>query len=302
MKQLYKKTCIFISFAVCLLAGCEKQTEKWPLPLFAKLPTDLHLTCYTGNNTIFDARYSEELQTPFEELTFRWDFNGDGSWDLPFSTNPIGIYRYGKPGYYWVTLQVKNQHNQTASSKQIIQVQDSAYFEYETIYVDDELKIPAVDFFDYSNDSLSILRWAVNNMHKSMDGIGCAYNNDATNIDKHGLLYTWHDVMAITRNQLIPSLESWKNIIHLGGGKELAYLTLGENGPTMIDITFSGRKATNGQFTGLNEEGWYWTSTEADMYTAWAVRFYSNGQEVEFLKISKNEALSLRLFQCLTCN
>ena len=61
-------------------------------------------------NTIFffDAGTSSDQYTPEGELQFRWDWENDGDWDTPYSTDTTIYYKYDISGEYRIMLEVKN--------------------------------------------------------------------------------------------------------------------------------------------------------------------------------------------------
>lgn len=73
-----------------------------------------------GNTTTsftFDAS-STQFSEEDIELLFRWDWNGDGNWDTPFSKNKIHYHRFFVNGSYSPTLEVRT-HEGLADTLQI---------------------------------------------------------------------------------------------------------------------------------------------------------------------------------------
>ncbi len=60
----------------------------------------------TSTVFVFNASASYDLQDPAGALLVRWDLNGDGVWDTPWTTNRTATYRFTEPGSYAVRLAV----------------------------------------------------------------------------------------------------------------------------------------------------------------------------------------------------
>lgn len=56
----------------------------------------------------FDSWASTDDNQMPSELFVRWDFDGDGYWDTPFSTEKTIYYQYNQPGDYQAKLQVRD--------------------------------------------------------------------------------------------------------------------------------------------------------------------------------------------------
>jgi len=62
----------------------------------------------TGTIFTFDASGSTDPEDPISALQFRWDWDGNGDWDTPWSGNYIESYTYSNSGTYSATLEVKD--------------------------------------------------------------------------------------------------------------------------------------------------------------------------------------------------
>jgi len=60
------------------------------------------------NTYAVDASGCWDPSDPLSLLEVRWDWNGDGKWDTPWSTNKMAEHRYSRPGNYTVALEVRN--------------------------------------------------------------------------------------------------------------------------------------------------------------------------------------------------
>ncbi len=74
-----------------------------------------------GTDFTFDASGSTDSEDLLSDLSFRWDWTGDGAWDTDFSSTVVITHRYDIPGIYSVLMQVKDkQNNISQTSKSII--------------------------------------------------------------------------------------------------------------------------------------------------------------------------------------
>ncbi len=61
-----------------------------------------------GSTFLFNAWPSTDNLTPIGALAVRWDWTGDGSWDMPWSQDKIVTITVATPGVYTVSLQVRD--------------------------------------------------------------------------------------------------------------------------------------------------------------------------------------------------
>jgi parallel beta-helix repeat protein len=72
----------------------------------------------------FNASNSSDLDDPVSELTFRWDWEGDGVWDTGWSDDNVAYHNYDSPDIYTVRLDVMNSHglaNNTTMQVQVVE-------------------------------------------------------------------------------------------------------------------------------------------------------------------------------------
>ena len=61
-----------------------------------------------GSLFSFDASFSSDNETEWESIQIRWDWEGDGIWDTEWSTERTATHVYAMPGWYDVTVQVRD--------------------------------------------------------------------------------------------------------------------------------------------------------------------------------------------------
>ncbi len=76
----------------------------------------------TSQEITFDAGLSSDREQPLSELLFRWDLDGDGSYDTDFTPDPLLVHRYEFPGTKVVTLQVKDPFGLMSTATKVVLV------------------------------------------------------------------------------------------------------------------------------------------------------------------------------------
>jgi uncharacterized protein (TIGR02145 family) len=86
------------------------------------------VACANGNvltQFFFDAWSSSDDRLPPSEIDIRWDFNGDGIWDTPFSKKKYLYHQYSQAGQYNAILQVRDDENQQTQAQLKITVSNN---------------------------------------------------------------------------------------------------------------------------------------------------------------------------------
>ena len=73
-------------------------------------------TMFSFNSTSWD------YQDPPSALQVRWDWETDGTWDTPLSTNQTATHMFGSPGNYTVTMEVIDTGGLSANRSALIRV------------------------------------------------------------------------------------------------------------------------------------------------------------------------------------
>jgi uncharacterized protein (TIGR02145 family) len=99
------------------LLSCEPENSA-PNALFTCVPPE-------GNiNTLFDLDATASVDPDGLKylLQFRWDYNGDGTWDTPFGNWEIFSCRFPVPGSYTIRLEVKDNLDAVTSASITVHV------------------------------------------------------------------------------------------------------------------------------------------------------------------------------------
>ncbi len=71
---------------------------------------------------LFDASGCYDAQDGVTQLKVHWDFDGDGIWDEPWTTNKAALHVYTEPGKYMVKLEVLDTQGLLGSTTRIVNV------------------------------------------------------------------------------------------------------------------------------------------------------------------------------------
>jgi len=89
-----------------------------PRPILRITPTSGHKYL----TYVFDASLTKDDEDSLEQLQFRWDFNGDGTWDIPYEQNPIRNHVFLDTGYFPSKLQVMDPSGRSAIAEGAVTV------------------------------------------------------------------------------------------------------------------------------------------------------------------------------------
>jgi uncharacterized protein (TIGR02145 family) len=143
-------------------------------------------------------------------------------------------------------------------------------------------------------------------------GAWCYYNNDPANGAIYGKLYNWYAVNDLRglapSGYHIPTDAEWNTLTDCLGGEFIAGGKMKESGTTHWNSPNIGATNSSG-FTGLpggvldnmafkfiNEQGYWWSSTEytPGSSSAWAIDIFSTSEEFGKPLPYKNYGLSVR--------
>jgi uncharacterized protein (TIGR02145 family) len=201
------------------------------IPPQAPVPV-INITPDSGNTDSiysFDASGCYDFEDPFEDLLYRWDFDGDGSWDTEFSNEGIFHHKYSHPGNYEVRLEVMDTDEMIADTIQTLLVIHSstpnACEGYVSIpYGGQTYLLVAIGNQCWLRENLNIGEMIEGGEAQSNNQLieKYCYNDDTANCEKYGGLYQWQEIMnyfplqgtqGICPNGWhIPSDDDWKEL------------------------------------------------------------------------------------------
>jgi uncharacterized protein (TIGR02145 family) len=169
-----------------------------PVPAFSITP----LEGTTDTIFTFDASESRDLEDDFEDLLFRWDYEGDGEWDTEFSSAPVSSHRYFHVGHYHPTLEVIDTDTMSADSSVSLVVTHSTTPDpcdgiisipyggkvYHTVPVGNQCWLK-------ENLDIGTMIPSEEGQTNNQQIEKYCYNDDSTNCEKYGGLYMWKEAM-----------------------------------------------------------------------------------------------------------
>ncbi|HKL23266.1 MAG TPA: FISUMP domain-containing protein [Candidatus Nanoarchaeia archaeon] len=213
----------------------------------------------------FDASMTYDDEDDFDDLFFRWDFEGDGIWETDFEKEYFKEHKYENFGNYTPTLEVKDSRGLVSKINKELEVEELT----EDIFVDER------DGEEYKIIKIGDDWWFAENLRYKFGELDheYVYGGNWENYQMHGLIYDssqkpcpagWH----------ISTDQDWKNLekfygmdsteIDLEGwrGEGISNILKNEED---FNLTLSGYglKYSYGiYYRNLNCKGIYWTSTK----------------------------------------
>ncbi|MFP4548912.1 MAG: FISUMP domain-containing protein [Fidelibacterota bacterium] len=241
----------------------------------------------------FDASGSSDGEDDLADLQVRWDFDNDNTWDTDYSTTKTITHQFTTAGTYPVKLEVLDTDGATDTATETITVEENSI---ETGTVTD------IDGNTYQTVIINGKEWMAENLkvtkYRNSETISeCwTYNNDESNVETYGRLYSWHAV-SDSRNIApegwhVPTDEEWEELAQYisdqngGYGKSdddwyevgthlKASSGWDANAIGTDDYGFTGLPAgyreTNGNYAHLGYYAYFWSATECESYNynAW---------------------------------
>lgn len=278
--------------AIFLLLHCNPDKEKWPLPMFTIAPNGNYQFYFSGRNVIFNASWSEDYHEN-GRLTYSWYFDAGESSDFDTSSfnYPFSQMVYMTPGYYNVTLMIKNEQWENAETIRAIHILDSnefyEYNSYDTIY------FSLIEQYLACRDI-----WEDEGYAWTRNDLAADYGDYSTNCStsRSGFKYTWENAMNFNSEGFrIPSRNDWEILFNKFGGIEIAGLVFKEPSQTFMDLPYAGKINHSNECIDMGLKAYYWTSDTEGVDSAWAVVFEKDKLEALFIKVPVDEALSVKL-------
>jgi uncharacterized protein (TIGR02145 family) len=214
----------------------------------------------------FDASVTSDDEDNFEDLFFRWDFEGDGIWETDFGKEFIIKHQYSNFGTYMPTLEVKDSRGLISKADNWLEVKENIQKTFIDSRDNQEYKIIKI-----GNDWWFAENCKFNAEYLQIDAF--VYGDDWNNFEKHGLIYDYPDYKICPTDWHISSDEDWKNL-EFNLGMDITEIDLrgwrGEGISNILqnqdefNLTLSGYglKYSDGRyFRDLNLKGVYWTNT-----------------------------------------
>ena len=239
----------------------------------------------------FDASTCSDYEDG-ENIQYRWDFDGDGSWETGWLAQDTISHLYSNTGDYWPKLSVIDLNNLTAEITVSINVFDGTVTDidgnvYQTVKIGNQwwmaenLKVTRYNNGDAIPNVTDNTQWS-----NLTTGAYCNYDNDINNVAVYGRLYNWY-AAEDSRNIApvgwhVPSDTEWQTLVDYLGGSSVAGGKMKEAGTAHwlspntgatntsgFTALPAGYRSNNGSFSNMSNYGYWWSATEYSTAYAW---------------------------------
>jgi uncharacterized protein (TIGR02145 family) len=249
-----------------------------------------------ATNFLFDATETNDYEDPPEEVEIRWDWEGDGTWDTPYSIEKTAFFMYPEIGEYSPKMEARDSEGLTQMETHDLSVMEVLYETgtmmdprdgqiYRTVKIMDQWWM--AESLNYGTMIEGSVAATDNSIHEKY-----CYENNPALCGFYGAIYDWMELMDYDTTQgnqgLCPPgwhvptdyewkiLEtnlgmSWQQANGTGGGRGANVLPQGVGtqlkvgGIAGFEAMLSGLMYNlSGNFGGTSgsiPSGWYWTST-----------------------------------------
>jgi uncharacterized protein (TIGR02145 family) len=256
----------------------------------------------------FDASQSTDANDNAALLNVRWDWEGDGVWDTPYTLQKTAKHTYSQDGSYQPILEVKNTSDGKDTAKLVIVVTtngnqtgtltDKDGNTYKTVTIGTQTWMAENLKTTQYNDGTPIPLVTDANAWYNLSTPGyCWYNNEeATYKATYGALYNWYTVNTgklCPTGWHVPTDAEWTVLTDFLGGEAVAGGKLKEAGfthwydpntsatnETGFTALPGGYRGGGGYFYGIGYYGGWWSSTEGDADGAWGRYVYYSNSDV----------------------
>ena len=162
-------------------------------------------------NFFFDASGCTDAEDDISQLQVRWDWENDGEWDTNYNIKKTQTHKYTTPETYTVRLEVKDSAGDINETTKIVTVEDNI-----------GNGVTDIDNNTYKTVIIGNQEWMAENLkvtrYRNGETISdCwSYDNDDSNADIFGRLYSWlavNDIRNIApAGWHVPTDEEWKEL------------------------------------------------------------------------------------------
>jgi len=219
-----------------LISGCQQFNEK-PRADFSYSPE-------IGNNLAvyhFDGSLSTDREDSTAYLKYRWDWEGDQTWDTEFSSIPTTSHRFAKGGLHSVCLEVKDSKNNMShviKEIKVINIESGTFTDPRDQQNYQWVKMENVDQI-----------WMAENLRWKPEQGSWRTRSWRQN---YGRLYNWNTAMkACPPGWHLPADYEWSNLQFRYGMSDNSASGFNEDGE--IGLKFKSRTGWRAQCNGTNQ-------------------------------------------------
>ncbi len=224
---------------------------------------------------------SDDYQAP-SELEVRWDFNGDGAWDTPFTREMVTYHQFDSPGEYYIGLQVRDEERLTSTDRKRVIVSSNtnptSFFRdprdgnhYGTVKIGDQWWMSQnLNFIVPQKLTGGFLQWiCLMEQSRWCDQVGKLYRIGAVVVNRADDEF----VTICPTGWRLPTKDDWETLITTVGGESGAReLRIGgkydfnglDLGYATFTVLYSGFSPydTVYNFKETYEKAWFFSTTE----------------------------------------
>ena len=152
----------------------------------------------------------------------------------------------------------------------------------------------------YKTIKIGTQTWMAENLNYKTSNSWC-YNNNSTNCEKYGRLYTWDAAKnACPSGWNLPTKSEFEILLNNYGGEsdsDANYTALIPNGTSGFSASFGGWRNGNGDYELIGEYGNFWSSSIGGDMHAWNLYMNSYYEIAAMDNNNKDMGLSVRCVQ-----
>jgi uncharacterized protein (TIGR02145 family) len=207
---------------------------------------------------------------------YRWDYDGDGSWDTDYDHSVISFHQYDRPGTFQTRVEVLDPHGGADTCSIVIHISSGSNI--TGLYTDTRGYI----YQSYGTVLIGSQWWFTRNM-TTQDTAEYykqpVLNNWPAYFD-YGDLYTSSQISSVCPpGWRVPSKDDWNKLFANYPENEL-FDALMPGGVSDLGINPGGMGigvyATSAKYRGLDLYGYYWSATkplDATSASIWVIAF-----------------------------
>jgi len=281
------------------------------------------LTGTTATIFAFDANASLDDEEESNDLQIRWDWEDDNIWDTEtsgitnYTTIKLASHQFSIPGNYFVTMEVLDNGGLKDTLQKSIHVlgivTDIDGNAYNTIMIgDQEWMVENLKVTRYRNGDNIATGHSDSNWTQLSTGAYAIYNDNTSNeVETYGVLYNWAAIENISNiapvGWHVPTDAEWRLLVNNLGGVSIAGGKLKETGTdhwnspnagatneSGFTALPGGTRIATGNYSGINLDGYFWSSTEQGENYAWYRNLISQQGLVTVDYVDKRYGFSVR--------
>jgi uncharacterized protein (TIGR02145 family) len=246
------------------------------------------MSTFSGNTKTefrFDGWWARDIESSPSEMLFRWDWDGDGTWDTDYLKTPALMHRFDVPGIFNTALEVTDPLGLRDTCYKVISISTGTN---ETgIFMDNR----GLGYDYYGIVLVGNLWWFQRSLTVQDRSLKLRIYNeqyyfgyDEGPFRDYGLFYQYRKLPIVCPSGWrVPSKDDWENLFSHYPEDQL-YDALMPGGGSDFSAALSGQgEGFPPNFQGLNHVGSYWSTSltlDPSGTSSWLVTFDKGRREV----------------------